>query len=184
MTQTKSLNVDFLQGSLLKSIIVFSIPLLISSVFQQLYNTIDIMIVGHMVGDAALAAIGAASPIYDLMVGFALGIGNGLSIVVARGYGSRNQERLLKCVASAVVVGILVALAITAVTLISIDPLLRLLNTPEEIMPGAKAYGYTITAFTIVTVGYNLCSGILRAVGNSLMILTILCFQKRLCQFY
>lgn len=70
---------DFLHGNILKSLILFSIPIFISNLFQQLYNTVDIMVVGNFLGDESLAAIGASSVVYELIVGFALGIGIGLS---------------------------------------------------------------------------------------------------------
>ena len=92
-------NVDLLKGNILKSLIIFAIPLFISNLFQQLYNTVDIMIVGHFLGDTSLAAIGASSPVYELLVGFALGIGNGLSMVVARSYGADDIKLLRKSVA-------------------------------------------------------------------------------------
>ena len=76
-------NVDLLKGKILKSLIIFAIPLFISNLFQQLYNTVDIMIVGNFLGDTSLAAIGASSAVYELLIGFALGIGNGLSMVAA-----------------------------------------------------------------------------------------------------
>ena len=89
-------NVDLLKGNILKSLIIFAIPLFISNLFQQLYNTVDIMIVGHFLGDTSLAAIGASSAVYELLVGFALGVGNGLSMVVARSYGADDIKLLRK----------------------------------------------------------------------------------------
>lgn len=77
-------NVDLLKGKILRSLIIFAIPLFIASLFQQLYNTVDIMVVGNYLGDTSLAAIGASAAIFELLVGFALGVGNGLSIVTAR----------------------------------------------------------------------------------------------------
>ena len=79
---------DLLKGNILKSLILFAIPLIISNLFQQLYNAADTMIVGHFLGDESLAAIGACAAVYELLVGFALGFGNGLSMVVARSFGS------------------------------------------------------------------------------------------------
>ena len=76
--------VDLLKGNILKSLIIFAIPLFISNLFQQLYNTVDIMIVGNFLGDTSLAAIGASSAVYELLIGFELGIGNGLSMEAAR----------------------------------------------------------------------------------------------------
>ena len=86
MRKRKSIdfNVDLLSGNILKSLMIFAIPIFISNVFQQLYNTMDTMIVGNYLGDISLAAIGACAAIYELLVGFSIGIGNGLSIVTAR----------------------------------------------------------------------------------------------------
>lgn len=80
----KNASVDLLHGPILKSMLMFMIPLFFSSVFQQLYNTMDTVIIGHTLGDEALAAMGAAGAVYDLLMGFAFGIGNGLAIVTAQ----------------------------------------------------------------------------------------------------
>lgn len=85
---------DLLKGSIAKALILFMIPLLISRIFQQLYNTADTMIVGNFLGDEALAAMGASSAVYELLVGFSLGIGNGLSIVAARSFGTGDMKLL------------------------------------------------------------------------------------------
>lgn len=79
----KRLDVDFLSGNMIRSLIIFAIPVFISSIFQQLYNTRDTIIVRHVLGENSLAAIGGCSSVYDLLVGFALGVGNGMSIVIA-----------------------------------------------------------------------------------------------------
>ena len=86
-------NVDLIHGPIFKSLIIFALPLFISNIFQQLYNTVDTMIVGNFLGDASLAAIGSCTSIYDLLVGFALGIGNGLAIVTARSFGRGHADR-------------------------------------------------------------------------------------------
>ena len=93
-------DVDLIHGPIFQSLITFALPLLVSNVFQQLYNTVDTMVVGNYLGDVSLAAIGSCTSIYDLLVGFALGIGNGLAIVTARSFGSQNRELLKKSVAS------------------------------------------------------------------------------------
>ena len=88
---------DLLKGNILKSLILFAIPLIISNLFQQLYNAADTMIVGHFLGDESLAAIGACAAVYELLVGFALGFGNGLSMVVARSFGVGDKDLLKPC---------------------------------------------------------------------------------------
>lgn len=87
-------DVDLIHGPIFQSLITFALPLLVSNVFQQLYNTVDTMVVGNYLGDVSLAAIGSCTSIYDLLVGFALGIGNGLAIVTARSFGSQDRELL------------------------------------------------------------------------------------------
>lgn len=166
--------VDLIHGPIFKSMILFALPILASNVFQQLYNTVDTIIVGHTLGDTSLAAMGACTSIYDLLVGFALGIGNGLSMVAARSFGSGNRETLKKSVASSIMIGIALTLCITLLTRPLLHPLLQLLNTPGEILEESYGYISTITLFVGVMFAYNLCSGLLRAIGNSFMPLVFL----------
>lgn len=166
--------VDLLNGPIFKSLVIFAIPLLISNIFQQLYNTVDTMIVGNYLGDTSLAAIGSCTSIYDLLVGFALGIGNGLAIVTARSFGSKDERLLKKSVASSIVIGIIVSLVITIIGSLILYPLLQLLNTPVEIIDEAYSYISMITLFIIVMFAYNLCAGLMRAIGNSVMPLVFL----------
>lgn len=167
-------DVDLLNGPIFKSLVIFMIPLLISNVFQQLYNTVDTMIVGNYLGDTSLAAIGSCTSIYDLLVGFALGVGNGLSIVTARSFGSKDENLLRKSVASSIVIGIVVSLTITIIGSLILYPLLQLLNTPAEIIKEAYSYISVITLFIVVMFAYNLCAGLMRAIGNSVMPLIFL----------
>ena len=109
------MDVDLLNGPIFKALVIFAIPLFISNVFQQLYNTVDTMIVGNYLGDQSLAAIGSCTSIYDLLVGFGLGIGNVLAIVTARSFGSKDETLLKKSVASSIVIGIVVSLLITII---------------------------------------------------------------------
>ena len=171
-TKRKSFNanVDLIHGPIFKSLIIFALPLFISNIFQQLYNTVDTMIVGNFLGDASLAAIGSCTSIYDLLVGFALGIGNGLAIVTARSFGSKD-EKLLK---SSLVIGIVVSIGLTLIGLIFLQPLLHLLNTPTNIIDEAYSYIFFIVLFIIVMFAYNLCAGLMRAIGNSVMPLVFL----------
>ena len=175
-TKRKSFNanVDLIHGPIFKSLIIFALPLFISNIFQQLYNTVDTMIVGNFLGDASLAAIGSCTSIYDLLVGFALGIGNGLAIVTARSFGSKDEKLLKKSVASSLVIGIVVSIGLTLIGLIFLQPLLHLLNTPTNIIDEAYSYIFFIVLFIIVMFAYNLCAGLMRAIGNSVMPLVFL----------
>ncbi|MDD6812636.1 MAG: MATE family efflux transporter [Lachnospiraceae bacterium] len=160
--------------------VVFALPLFLSSIFQQLYNTMDTVIIGHTLGETALAAMGASAAIYDLLIGFAFGIGNGLAIVTARSYGSGNQEMLKKSVAVSIVIGAVVTIVITVLTRFILYPFLGVLNTPEEIIKQSYDYISTITLFIVVMFAYNLCAGILRAIGNSVMPLVFLIISSLL----
>ena len=86
-----NMNVDLMHGPILKSLLLFMLPILVSNLFQQLYNTVDTMIVGNVLGDTALAAIGSCGSIYELLVGFGIGIGNGLAIVAAPRWSLQRQ---------------------------------------------------------------------------------------------
>lgn len=170
--------VNLLEGSIIKSMILFAIPFLISNIFQQLYNTVDTIIVGHSLGEVSLAAIGASAPIYDLLVGLALGIGSGMGIVIGRNYGSRDENLLKRTIAATLVISVIVALLFTILSLLLLMPLLKLLNTPAEILDEAYSYVVIIILFMSVSLAYNIFSGTLRAIGNSLMPLIFLAISS------
>ena len=165
---------DLLKDHILKSLLIFAIPILISNIFQQLYNTMDTMIVGNVLGDTSLAAIGACAAVYELLIGFALGVGNGLSIVTARSYGAHDEDLLKKSVAGSLVIGVILTLMIMLISFVFLYPLLELLKTPVEIIDESYSYIIIITMFVGVMFAYNLCAGLLRAIGNSVMPLVFL----------
>ena len=172
--------VDLIKDKILKAIIIFAIPIFISNIFQQLYNTMDTMIVGNVLGDTSLAAIGACTAVYDLLIGFALGVGNGLSIVVARAYGAKDENLLKRSVAGSIIIGILLTLLIMLISQIGLYPLLQLLDTPLDIINESYSYILCITLFASVMFAYNLCAGLLRAIGNSFMPLVFLIISSLL----
>ena len=174
------MNVDLLKGKILKSLIIFAIPLFISNLFQQLYNTVDITIVGNYLGDESLAAMGACAAVYELLVGFALGVGNGLSIVTARSYGSNDEDMVKKSVVGSMVIGIGITAIIMLISILFLLPLLELLNTPENILEESYSYISTVTMFVGVMFLYNLCAGFLRAIGNSIIPLVFLIISSLL----
>ena len=181
--QTKRLwnmNVDLMHGSILKSLLLFMLPILVSNLFQQLYNTVDTMIVGNVLGDTALAAIGSCGSIYELLVGFGIGIGNGLAIVAARSYGAQDEDLLKRTVTGSIVIGLIASLVITAAGFLGLRPLLQLLDTPAEILEEAYSYIIVIDLGVIVMFLYNLCAGLLRAIGNSVMPLVFLLISSAL----
>ena len=167
-------NVDLLHGPIFRNLILFMLPIFVSNLFQQLYNTVDTMIVGNVLGDTALAAIGSCGSIYELLVGFGIGIGNGLSIVAARSYGAQDEDLLKRTVAGSLVIGLCASFVITAAGFFGLRPLLQLLDTPAEILEDAYRYIIVIDLGVLVMFLYNLCAGLLRAIGNSVMPLVFL----------
>lgn len=167
-------DVDFLNGPIIKSLIIFAIPLFISNIFQQMYNMVDTMIVGYYLGDNALAAIGSTASIHELLIGFGFGIGNGLAVVTARSFGSGDEKLLKKSVAGSIVIGTASSAIITVVGCLMLYPLMSVLKTPVEIINEAYDYIFVIVLFTVIMFAYNLCAGLLRAIGNSFMPLVFL----------
>ena len=163
----KKTAINLTDGPILQSIIAFAIPIIISNIFQQLYNTADIIIVGRFLGQDSLAAVGATAAIFELIVGFALGVGNGMGIIIARHYGARNHRLLKHAVASTIVIGAVLSLLIAVIGSIGMFPLLRFLGTPESIIDQSYAYISIVVLGIAVTFAYNLCAGLLRAVGDS-----------------
>lgn len=171
-------SVDFLHGGIFGPMLRFALPVFISSIFQQFYNLADTMIVANYLGDEALAAIGATASIYDLLVGFAIGLSGGLAVVTARSYGAGDLEQVKRSVAYALVIGAAVSLGITLLAQWLLSPLLLALNTPADILEQAYSYISAITLFTFVMFAYNLLSGLLRAIGDSVMPLVFLIFSS------
>lgn len=159
---------DLTKGNIVRLLIAFSLPLLIGNVFQQLYNVVDTKVVGEFLGEDALAAMGASSPVFNLIVGAMNGLGNGFGIVVSKFYGAKNWKRMHQAIASSVLLSVGITLVMTVTALFLIQPLLRLLNTPDAIMERCVGYIRVIILFMAFTTAFNLCSAILRAVGDTI----------------
>ena len=173
----KNASVDLLRGPILRSLLIFALPILISNIFQQLYNTADVMIVGRFLGPDALAAVGASSAIFDLVIGFALGVGNGMGVVIARYYGAKDFRKLRQSVAATAVIGLGLSALVMILGHFGLYPLLRFLGTPTSIIGQSYQYISMIVSCVGITLGYNLCAGLLRAVGDSLTALYFLIFS-------
>lgn len=176
--QASKQQLDLTQGPIIKSLLIFSLPIMISNLFQQLYGVMDSVIVGNFLGDQALASVGATTAIFELIVGFALGIGAGLSIIVARYYGARNYQMVKRATAASLIIGLIISLMIMVIGHFGLKPLLKGLNTPAEIFDQAFDYIYIILIFILVSFAYNLGAGLLRSIGNSMVPLLILVFTS------
>ena len=172
-------NHSLTEGSIIKGLIFFAIPLFLSMLFQTMYNTIDTVIIGHYLGDTALAAVGATASVFELIVlGFGNGIGTGFGIVIARLYGSQDEDNLKKSVATAIVWGALIAIVLTVIFLVLLPTLLQIINTPEEIIDDSLSYIRIIAMFSIITIFYNLGSAMLRSIGDSVTPFIVLLFSS------
>ena len=158
---------DMTTGNPIKKILMFAIPLFIGTMFQQVYNLVDTMIAGHNLGDEAVAAIGATSALYAVIIYFASGLNSGYGIFISRAYGEKNLPKLRKAVASMIVLDGVITAVLTAIVLPVLRLLLQVLDTPVDIFEDAYSYIFIIFAGMIVTIAYNMCAGFLQAVGNS-----------------
>ena len=180
MKTTAKASQDMTQGNPLKLILTFAVPLFIGNVFQQLYAMVDAMVVGHFLGDAAIAAIGATSSLYALLFNFANGLNNGYGIIVSQKFGAKNERQMKQSIAGMMVLDFGITLAITVLSLIFLQPLMVFLNTPAEIFRQAYIYMFLICGGLVATMGYNMFATILRSVGNSKTPLYFLIFSSLL----
>ena len=158
---------DMTRGSILSQIILFSLPLMLGNVFQMLYNTVDSVVVGNFVGKEALAAVGATAMIVNMMVFFFNGFSVGAGVIIARHFGARDYERLHVAIETTMAVTFILCFAFTALGLVLVRPMLRLMATPDDVFEDAVTYltiyFYGFSGLLI----YNIGSGILRAVGDT-----------------
>ncbi len=163
-------------GSIPKLLIVFAIPLLIGNLFQQLYNTVDSIIVGNFVGKQALAAVGCSSPIINMLIGFYLGFSTGASVVISQYYGAKDEEKLHSAVQTAVSLTSILCVVLTAVGVLTVPALLRMMDTPQDVFPAAAEYLRIYFCGTTGVLLYNIGAATLRAVGDSTRPLYFLIF--------
>ena len=165
---------DMTVGSPAKRIMEFSIPMLIGNIAQQLYNTADSVIVGHYVGDNALAAVGSASPVLNLLLALFVGISTGAGIIVSQSFGAKDRVRLSKGIGNCIALTFIATVFIMIVGPFITMPMLRLLDTPESIIGWCADY---LNIYFLGIIGfffYNMLSGILRGLGDSLSALGFL----------
>ncbi|MBE5804765.1 MAG: MATE family efflux transporter [Clostridiales bacterium] len=158
---------DLTHGSPLKLILGFSVPLLFGLFFQQLYNFVDTAIVGRTLGAEALAAVGSTGCINFMILGFCMGMCSGFSIPIAQAFGAQDETELRRFVGNAIYVSGALSIVLAVVTSLLCPWMLRMLNTPEDIIGDALAYIQPIFMAIPVTVLYNMSSGILRSLGDS-----------------
>ncbi|MBQ7782985.1 MAG: MATE family efflux transporter [Oscillospiraceae bacterium] len=165
---------ELTSGNPAKIMLAFAVPIVIGSLFQQLYSMIDTVIVGRTIGVDAIAALGSTSYISNLIIGFMSGLTNGFSIVTARHFGAGDYVKMRRSVAGTIILGLGISFVFTIISLIFLRPFLRILSTPDEIFETAYSYIFIILSFMTAAMLYNMSAGILRAVGDSLTPLVFL----------
>lgn len=168
---------DMTQGVPIRVIVQFAVPLFIGTLFQQGYNLIDTMIAGYNLGDDAIAAIGATSALYSVLIYFANGMNNGFGIVMSQIFGAKDMPEMKRAVAATILLNIVTTVSLTAAVLPFLHVLLHLLDTPQAIYDMAYQYIFVILAGMTATISYNMCAGFMRAVGNSRTPLYFLMFS-------
>jgi putative MATE family efflux protein len=158
---------DMTKGSPWRLILLFSIPMLIGNIFQQLYIIIDTIIVGRYIGVEALAAVGSTGAISFLIIGFVQGVTSGFTIVTAQRFGAGDEDGVRKSVAMSIVLCLLITIVLTILSIIFTKPLLIVMKTPNNIISSAYIYIIIIFAGIGPIIYNNLIAGILRALGDS-----------------
>jgi len=169
---------DFTKGNIVLQMIAFSIPILLGEMFQNLYNSVDSLVVGNFVGKNALAAVSVCATLVNLIVGFFNGMSIGSSVVVSRAFGGRNEEKLNRSMRVAFSFSVVLGVVLSVCGIFLTPFLVRLSDAPAEVYPDAVSYLRIYLAGIMFTVIYNISAGILRAVGDSRTPFKILVFTS------
>ena len=163
----RNLTRDLTEGSPLKRIVLFALPMLFGVLFQQFYSFVDTAVVGRYLGAERLAAVGATGSVNFLVIGLCLGLCSGFSIPIAQAFGAKDEREMRRCVFHAVVLSGVLSVLFAVLSTVFCKPLLRLMNTPGEIIDASASYISIIFAAIPCCVLYNMASGILRSLGDS-----------------
>ena len=152
--KTKSSSVkSMVEGNVMYLLLAFSLPIFIGNLFQQLYNVVDTVVIGHFLGDEALAAVGSTSAIYSLLIGFTYGLSNGFSVVLARLFGADDEDSIHRAVGMSALISVVFAAFLTGASLLFMRPLLVALKTPDSIIGMSQEYLIIIMGMYIFNIG-------------------------------
>ena len=166
------------EGVIWKQLLIFFFPILVGSFFQQLYNTVDSIIVGNYVGSNALAAVGSSGAIINLLIGFCIGASTGAGVVISQFYGAKDKKNLSKALHTAFAFSIAAGIVLTVVGIFLTRPALLLMKTPADVVEDSAVYLHIYFGGMVFNLVYNMGAAILRAVGDSkrpLYVLIITC---------
>ena len=155
------------EGSVWKKMLLFALPILWGNVFQQFYNAFDSWVVGKFIGDTALAAVSSSGSLIFMFVGFFNGVAMGAGVIIARFYGAQDHKNMSLAIHTDVAFGLVAGSILTVLGVVFSPTILRWMNTPENVLPQSVAYFRFYFCGAIFTVLYNICVGILHAVGDS-----------------
>lgn len=173
----KKFEIDMVRGPVLKKMLMFSLPLMLSSILQLLFNAADIIVVGRFAGDNALAAVGSNTSIIGLLTNLFIGLSVGANVTVGRFYGARRQKELSEAVHTTIALGFVSGILLTIIGLCISKPILVLMGMPEEVLPLAVLYLRIYFLGMTGMMVYNFGSAILRAVGDTRRPLYYLAFS-------
>ena len=154
------------EGVIWKELLLFSIPLLLGNLFQQLYNAVDSIVVGNYIGPQALAAVGSSAPLINLLVSFFMGLSVGAGVIISRYFGARMHDSLQDAIHTSLAFTLLAGIVMTIVGVIASPLILELMGTPEDVMVNSVLYLRIYFLGVISVMMYNMGSGILRSVGS------------------
>lgn len=166
--------VDMTVGRPWENILLFTVPMLIGNIAQQLYNTVDSVVVGNFVGDNALAAVGSAGPILNLLIVLFIGISMGASIMVSQYFGAKNRKDLSSTIGNCIMLTAIASIFVMVVATLATRPLLLLLGTPDSIIDWCTSYLHILFIGCAGLAYYNILSGVLRGLGDSISALLYL----------
>ena len=158
---------DFTKGSEAKQILYFAIPILFSSLFQQLYNIVDSIFIGNYVGKEGLAAVGASFPVIFALISFVIGIGSGFTVVISQYFGAKNHEAVKRTIDTLYIFMFFASLLISFVGIVFAEDIFRLMDLPEEVTPMAVTYLRIYMGGNIMFFGFAGTNAILRGLGDS-----------------
>ena len=158
---------DMTEGQPWKKIVVFTIPMLLGNIAQQLYSTVDSIVVGKYVGDHALAAVGSATPILNLLLVLFVGISMGASIMVAQYFGAKQREELSITIGNCITLTAAAVVIIMVISCLIVRPLLEMLNTPSTIIDWCTSYLLILCVGSAGSAYYNILCGVLRGLGDA-----------------
>lgn len=174
----KTKQVIMTEGVIWKQLLAFSMPLLVGNLFQQLYNTVDSIVVGNFIGSEALAAVGSSNSLINLIIGMFMGIATGAGVIISQYYGAKDDQKLHWAVHTCMALSLIGGTLLIVLGVLLSPLILKWMGTPEEVMPNSVAYLRIFFCGSLFNLVYNMGAGVLRAVGDSRRPLYYLCVSS------